>query len=281
MQMEKKNDLVKYNNIMNQIAFTKFTTTDYNFLMMLCSKLRNQETNKMVFSFKEIKELVNYRSNHTAEHFAMELKCMNQKMMNISSTIETENEILMFVLFPTFTVSKKEQTLTVAVNESFKFILNELTKKFTEFDLKSFTLLLESKYSKTLYRKLKQFKFSVFYKVKVDELRRIMDAPKSYSNNTFLNYAINPALEELKEYIPNLRMEIIREKKRGAPISGFVFKFDKQEQKDKPDIQTVNEPGIIDAEVVEAEIKAEGKKGEEMKSQTYSEMDEYLRKLAR
>lgn len=53
MQMEKKNDLVKYNNIMNQIAFTKFTTTDYNFLMMLCSKLRNQETNKMVFSFKK------------------------------------------------------------------------------------------------------------------------------------------------------------------------------------------------------------------------------------
>lgn len=38
---------------------------------------------------------------------------------------------------------------------------------------------------------------------------------------------------------------------------------------------------IIDAEVVEAEIKAEGKKEEEMKSQTYSEMDEYLRKLAR
>lgn len=76
-------------------------------------------------------------------------------------------------------------------------------------------------------------------------------------------------------------MEIIREKKRGPPISGFVFKFDKQEQKDKPDIQTVNELGIIDAEVVEAEIKAEGKKEEEMKSQTYSEMDEYLRKLAR
>ena len=280
MQMEKKNDLVKYSNIMNQIAFTKFTTTDYNFLMMLCSKLRNQETNKMVFSFKEIKELVNYRSNHTAEHFAMELKRMNQKMMNISSTIETENEILMFVLFPTFTVNKKEQTLTVAVNESFKFILNELTKEFTEFDLRSFTLL-ESKYSKTLYRKLKQFKFSGFYKVKVDELRRIMDVPKSYSNNTFLNYAINPALKELKEYIPNLRMEIIREKKRGAPISGFVFKFDKQEQKDKPDIQMVDEPGIIDAEVVEAEIKAEEKKEEEIKSQTYNEMDEYLRKLAR
>lgn len=43
----------------------------------------------------------------------------------------------------------------------------------------------------------------------------------------------------------------------------------------------MNEPGIIDAEVVEAEIKAEGKKGEEMKSQTYSEMDEYLSKLAK
>ena len=84
----------------------------------------------------------------------------------------------MFDLFPTFTVNKKEQTLTVAVNESFKFILNELTKEFTEFDLKSFTLL-ESKYSKTLYRKLKQFKFSGFYKAKVDELRRNMDAPKS------------------------------------------------------------------------------------------------------
>ena len=76
-------------------------------------------------------------------------------------------------------------------------------------------------------------------------------------------------------------MEIIREKKRGAPISGFVFKFDKQEQKDKPGIQTVDEPGIIDAEIVETEIKVEEKKEEEIKSQTYNEMDEYLRKLAR
>lgn len=43
----------------------------------------------------------------------------------------------------------------------------------------------------------------------------------------------------------------------------------------------VDEPGIIDAEVVEAEIKVEEKKEEEIKSQTYNEMDEYLRKLAR
>lgn len=43
----------------------------------------------------------------------------------------------------------------------------------------------------------------------------------------------------------------------------------------------MDEPGIIDAEIVETEIKVEEKKEEEIKSQTYNEMDEYLRKLAR
>lgn len=47
--------------------------------------------------------------------------------------------------------------MIVSVNKRFDFFLNELTSNFTRFELEEFTNL-ESKYSKAMYRLLKQWR---------------------------------------------------------------------------------------------------------------------------
>ncbi len=159
----KNTKIVTYHNFMNQITFKNFQKRDYDFFMALCSQLRDQDTNKIILTFREIKELSNYNLSTKNERFISELKRMNEKLKSISSTIETENKISMFVLFHTFDIDKDEQTLTVSVNDKFKFLFNDLNKKIIELDLKIFTSL-KSRYSKALYRKLKQFRFTGLYR---------------------------------------------------------------------------------------------------------------------
>ena len=174
------NEIVKYDNYMNGLKFTGFTTTDFNFLMALCSRVRDMGTNEITFSFEELRSITNYKKSNSVKQFIKDLERMNEKLMKVTCKLRTETKIIMFVLFPTFEIDIEKQELTVAVNEKFKFILNELIKNFTRFDLNEF-VQLDSKYSKTLYRLLKQFKTTGVFEIKLEDFRKRVDCPVSYS----------------------------------------------------------------------------------------------------
>jgi len=225
------NEVVKYDNYMNSLKFTGFTVTDFNFLMVLCSRMRDKGTSKVTFSFSELRSITDYKKSNSVKQFVTDLKRMNDKLMKITCSLETDTEIIMFVLFPTFIINLNEQILTVAVNENFKFILNELIKNFTRFDLQEF-VKLDSKYSKTLYRLLKQFKTTGILEIKLDDFREKMGCPTSYSNKYIMDLIIKPVLKELKSYFVDLQCTVNYEHKRGRPVAGYTFTF-KPEQPPK------------------------------------------------
>ena len=171
------NEIVKYDNYMNSLKFTGFTTTDFNFLMLLCSKMRDKDIAKLTISFDELRSKTGY-TQHPIKQFVSDLKRMNDKLMKITCSLETETEIIMFVLFPTFKINLENQMLTVCVNEEFKFILNNLVKNFTRFELKDF-IELQSRYSKALFRILKQFKSTGILEISLNDFIAKMDIPKS------------------------------------------------------------------------------------------------------
>ena len=138
------NEVVKYDSYMNSLKFTGFTTTDFNFLMLLCSKMRDKDTTELSISFDELRLKTAY-TRTSIQKFRTDLERMNEKLMRVTCKLKTETKTIMFVLFPTFEIDIEKQELIVAVNEKFKFILNELIKNFTRFDLKEFVKLLESK----------------------------------------------------------------------------------------------------------------------------------------
>ncbi len=226
------NEIVKYDNYMNGLKFSGFTTTDFNFLMALCSRMRDSGANEITFNFSELRSITEYKKSNSIKQFVADIKKMNDKLMRITCSLETETEIIMFVLFPTFIINFNNQTLTVAVNEKFRFILNELVKNFTRFDLKEF-VKLDSKYSKTLYRLLKQFKTAGIFEVKLNDFRKKVDCPASYSTKYIMDKIIKPSIKELQNYFQDLQCTVKYEHKRGRPVEGYIFTF-KPEQLPKP-----------------------------------------------
>ncbi len=220
--------VVKYGNYLNELQFRDFTATDFDFLMYLCSVMRDKDEDVITLSIPEIKKIVNYDKNVTLKDFGLMLEKMNQKLMSITAKIKDGSKTIQFVLFPTFITDSKANTLTVRVNKDFKYLLNELTKNFTRFELKEF-IQIKGKYSKMLYRLLKQYRTQGEYYVEVDEIKKLMDCPESYTNKTFVIRVLTPSVEELKKDFKGLICTPIREThKQGRPLIAYKFTFQKQ-----------------------------------------------------
>lgn len=225
------NDIVKYDNYLNGLKFSGFSPIDFNFLMALCSRMRDKETNELKFSFDELREITGYKQT-SIKKFVSDLERMNEKLMRIICKIKTETKTIMFILFPTFITDSEEQTLTISVNEKFKFILNEIVRNFTRFELNEF-VRLDSKYSKSLYRLLKQFKSTGKFEVSIKDFREKVDCPESYTNKHIMDKIIKPSLQELQSCFDNLQCETKYARKRGRPVVGYIFTFTPEKRTDK------------------------------------------------
>lgn len=209
---------------MNSLKFTDFSQVDMNFFMTLCGLLKNKDTCKIDFSFDVLRKLSGYKKSNSVNQFVNDLKKMNEKLMHVTCNLETKTEIVMFVLFPTFRIDIENQLLTVSINKDFKFILNELTKNFTRFDLQEF-INLSSKYAKILYHLLKQYRSTGHYEVPVEKLRELTGCPEGYSNKQFMQNIILPSVKNLQNCFQNLRCETKYAHRRGKPVSGYIFTF--------------------------------------------------------
>jgi len=223
-------ETVKYDNYMNSLYFRNFKAVEFDLLITLCSRLKEKGSNIVTFPLNELKK-ISGDTKHSYQDFINSLKSMNRKLMEITCEIETSGKNIMFTLFPTFIIDHVNQTLTISVNEYFRFVLNDLTKNFTLFDLKEF-LELNSKYSKTLYRLLKQYRSIGKYIISIEGLKNIMDSPKAYNNKQFMQNIINPALKELKMhgFFKDLDCIVQYSHKKGCPVIGYTFTFKPEER---------------------------------------------------
>ena len=90
-----------------------------------------------------------------------------------------------------------ESALKVQFHPDLKPFLLELQKEFTKYSL-NFLLNLQSIYAVRLYQLLKQYKTIGKRKFDVDELREILQTPKSYSNfQLFTQKVLNIAQKEI------------------------------------------------------------------------------------
>ena len=222
-------NVVQYHNYLNALVFKEFNASDYDFLMYLCAQMKDQDVNTMTFSLSEIRTVTGYDYHISNANFINVIEKMNEKLMRITAKVRDGSKTIMFVLFPTFVTDMETNTLTVRVNPDFKFLLNELTKNFTQFELAEFTEL-SSKYSKTLYRLLKQFRSTGEYHVTIEELRKLLGCPEKLENRYMMRDIITPAVTELQKEFPCLKCEPVRARTKGRPITGYHFTFEAEGQ---------------------------------------------------
>lgn len=242
------NEIVKFSNQFNNQPLRKFDAIHLDLLLAVASKVRDKGTDEVAFTFQELRELADIKKNLSNEEFAYTIAEVNARLLALNFRYEDEREIVQFALFQRFRTDKIDGTLTVAVNKEFAFLLNDLTSKFTRFELDEFTSLTSS-YSKEFYRRAKQYRSTGVWKVSLEDFKRLLDIPESYRASNVNSRVINPIVDELGPLM-NLQVERTYERpSRGrgrSRLSGFVFTFDSehysQPEKSKKRVEVTPKP---------------------------------------
>ena len=175
--------------------------------------------------------MVNF--GHKGElRFIQNLEQLYKKLLNLSIRIETDDRIINFVLFTKYEILKKEKVIVIKINEEFKFLLNNLINSFTRFELNEF-ISLKSNYSKEIYRRLKQFKNTGIWKVKIDTFRELLNIPPKYRMSEIDKKVLKIATEELSEFFEDFK---ILKVKKGKKIDLLEFRFTSENLKKKESI---------------------------------------------
>lgn len=205
---EKDKEVVRYNNDLNNKTYLKnFNALELNFFMAICSKLKKQGTNEVIFSFNELKKKIEYDTSHNTDNFINKLRSTNRKILNSICEIETKDYIDQFVLFPTFRISKKTGTLTVRINQDYAYLLNDFSN-FTEFGLANF-IKLSSKYVKLLYKELMQFKSTGKLFLTMEDFRKKLDIPDSYSFSKIRDRILVPSFKDFSFIFKKFKVVVL------------------------------------------------------------------------
>lgn len=218
---------------MNLLAFKDLDKVEANLFFSIVARAKEKGGEKITLSFIEIAEFLeaNYTNKQLRE---MIIKGVG-KIVRTAIKWENDEGIRIFTLFKEFLIPHNENYLTVSINESFLFILNNFNDgNFTMFELAEFSSL-SSKYTQTLYRLLKQFRFTGFRSIKWSEFIEIMDIPTSYRARDIDKQILKPAIAELTQeadifnqnnpIFKKLTYKKIRGTGRGRPVERIEFYF--------------------------------------------------------
>jgi len=229
--MSIKQDMTIYKNEMNMVPFRNFTSIEMDLFFSICTKMKDKGLSSIIFSFEELKILSKYKDKHS-ERFISDLRKTYNKMLNLKYStryINKNGEDIEshFILFNGFEINRTSEFIEVTINPKLQGILNKISGQFTKFELAEFTKL-RSSYSKTMFRLLKQFRMTGFYKVGIEEYRRILDIPASYRMTDINKKILSPIEKELTPLFKNLKIRKIKAKKQNK-IEYLEFSFKSQD----------------------------------------------------
>ena len=226
------NEIVKYHNELNRLNFKGLSEYDLNFLMAICSRVRELNEQVVTFDFDYLMELTEWDRSKKLDVFIKDLKRSNSKLLTANSEFTDEHGVSrQFTLFETFTTDPNKRTLTVRINPDFSYLLNELSKNFTRFELVEY-VRLEGKYAKLLYQHLKQFRKSGWWQVSVSDIKTLLSIPDSYETKHIMDKVLKPSIEVIRSCkgFSDLSVEVIRSSRRGRAVDGYKLRWTASDQ---------------------------------------------------
>ena len=220
-------EIVKYNNDMNDVVFADFTDTELKIFFAICSQIRDKQNNEVVFTFDQLKSLTDEKRHYSTTEYAQLMESIYHKMLHLSFKYDDGHDKAgEFLIFQSYERSLAQETITVRVADRYVYFFNELTSRFTRFELNEF-VNLPGKYSKLLFRLLKQYKSTGVAIYDFSKLRLLLDVPENYQNKAVTQRVIDPSVEKLRKLYAfrNLTYSYTYNKRA---ISGIKFEWDKE-----------------------------------------------------
>ena len=227
--------MIKYHNDMNLIAFNDFSQRELNIFFSLCLLMKDKGTGEITLSYNDIKKIIpdRFESNKKFEEI---LESVYDKLLRLRLETRDKNKIEKFILFTSYKIHVSEKIVTINTNSDYSYILNNLSKNFTLFELQEFNEL-SSTYSKHMFRLLKQYKHTGYYKVSVDEFKRLLNVPESYTMRKITDKILSIVLKELSDNFIDLKVNKIKD---GRVIKFLEFSFKPQHYKCNDEIDTID-----------------------------------------
>ncbi|EAI3906326.1 TPA: replication initiation protein, partial [Campylobacter lari] len=243
------NEIVKYHNDFNKIKLPSFTEQEQNILCGMLTKIKESQTDDSIkFTPQELQKFST--ENLTNKALGEMLIVLREKFFKADFTILIEDKERDLIgkeivnLFQSFKLWYQSndyeysnlQSVEMTVNPRFKYLVNEITANFTAFELAEF-IAISGKYTKTLYRLLKQYRSTGKAYFEWEEFKRIMDIPQNYLMHNIDKWILKPAIKELtkeRTLFDQLRVpfeNLTFEKKkvsargRGGKVIGIKFIF--------------------------------------------------------
>lgn len=227
--------MIKYHNDMNLIAFNDFSQRELNIFFSLCLLMKDKGTGEITLSYNDIKKIIpdRFESNKKFEEI---LESVYDKLLRLRLETRDKNKIEKFILFTSYKIHVNEKIVTINTNSDYSYILNNLSKNFTLFELQEFNEL-SSTYSKHMFRLLKQYKHTGYYKVSIDEFKRLLNVPESYTMRKITDKILSIVLKELSDNFIDLKVNKIKD---GRVIKFLEFSFKPQHYKCNDEIDTID-----------------------------------------
>lgn len=232
---EEKNEIrevAKYSNDFNAVPLKDFSLVQKKILMTLIWLIKETDGSDITIDYDRFISLAQSKPRSLEEGIRL-IRQTFRKILSLSITeIETETSYEEFMLFTARKVDKQSGEITVRVNPDYFSLIKDFANEYTKFPLQignSFS----KQYTIDIYKFLRQFADTGFWVVTVENFKRYLAIPDSYGATKIREKIINPALEELKKYYPNLRLEEVKAKRkrgeRGRPkVTSYKFHFDKE-----------------------------------------------------
>ena len=278
------NEIVKHHNDFNKLSLGNFSELEQNLLFGILTNCQNKSIVDIEIQADDLKRFVD-RTNVTQEQLFKLVDDLATNFFKLDFTRIKEcpdgsKEKEIYNLFSRFTIkyygkndkdpNARLEKIILRVNSDFAYLINEFTGDFTQFELDEF-LYLRGKYTKILYRLLKEFRDKGYYIKKWQDFKDLMGIPESMSTSMIEKQILKPSVEKLSETIKthlfdaripfeNLSYKLKKESsKRGKPqVTHIEFHFKpqeasclderqkyKNEQKAKKPLIEPNEPKYI------------------------------------
>jgi len=229
------NEIVKHHSELNTIPLRSFTPVEMNLFFSIVSRMRDKNNQVVRFTFPQLKELSHYKATAN-KNFLNDLKSTYTKLirLNFGRTSKSGLRFEAFVMFTDFDINgdADEPYVDIKLHEKALPLLNELDS-WVRYSLQQFNDL-QSSYSKTMFRLLKQFRTTGYAYFTKEDLHELLDIPKSYNQGTIDQRVFTPIRKELTALFRGLTIKKKYGKGRGKPVVGYQFSF-KAEAKNADD----------------------------------------------
>lgn len=217
-----KNDIVKYDNILNKLSLNNLEEKELELFFALCLSLKEKGTDEVYINITEFKNQYNF--GRSKIRFEKYLEVVLNKFLETKVIIKTSNSFEIGNFFRKFKILPDNNILYVQVDNDYQFILNNLVKMYTQFSFKEYQSL-KSKYAKRIMPKLAQWQGIKKIEFQKDELLEVLGTSENYKKDisNFNKRVLKPLTDELKTVFYNLKVEPI--KNTNKTIISYIFSW--------------------------------------------------------